>query len=65
MGLFNRNTDNSPEATEYQAAKKALADDPVNRGQLGTVDLNSPAGQQNMRVQARLNAAEANYKKRR
>ncbi|MGW1134877.1 hypothetical protein [Streptomyces griseoluteus] len=65
MALFNRKTDNSPEAVELRAARQALAEDPVNRGQLGTVDLDSPAGRQNMRVQDRLNRAEAAYKAKR
>jgi len=65
MGLFSRKTDNTPEAIEYRAAKKALADDPVNRGLLGYVDIDSPAGQANLAKQERLARAEAAYKGKR
>lgn len=64
MNPFRRQRDNSPAAQEYRAAKKALADDPVNRGDLGTVDIDSPEGKANLDKQARLNKAEANYKRR-
>ncbi|MFD9072105.1 hypothetical protein [Streptomyces lasiicapitis] len=61
--MFGRKQqDNSPAAVEYRAAQKALADDPVNRGQLGYVDIDSPAGQQNMATQERLAEAEAAYR---
>lgn len=63
MGLFRRKTtDDSPEAVEYRAAKKALAEDPVNTGELGYVDIDSPAGRRNLAAQDRLNRAEAAYK---
>lgn len=52
-----------PEGRELAAAQKALAEDPVNRGALGTVDENSPAAQRNLAVQQRLNRAEAAYKR--
>ena len=65
MGLFSRKSDSSPEAVEYRAAKKALANDPVNTGRLGTVDINSPAVQQNLRAQERLTRAEAAHKGKR
>lgn len=65
MSLFSRKTDSSPEAVEYRAAKKALANDPVNTGRLGTVDINSPAGQRNLAAQDRLNRAEAAHKGKR
>ena len=65
MGLFSRKSDNSPEAQEYRAAKQALADDPVNRGKLGTVDIDSPAGRANLAKQDRLNRAEAACKGKR
>jgi hypothetical protein len=54
--------DHSPEAEELRAAQHALATDPVNTGALGTVDINSPAGQRNQDVQERLYAAEAAYR---
>ncbi|NUS89393.1 MAG: hypothetical protein HOY75_43510 [Streptomyces sp.] len=62
MGWFSKNIDDSPEGRELKAAQEALANDPVNTGQLGTVDINSPAGQQNQAVQERLYTAEAAYK---
>jgi hypothetical protein len=49
---------------ELKAAKKALATDPVNTGQLGTVDINSPAGQANLTAQDRVHAAEENLRRR-
>ena len=61
MGLFSRKTDNSTEGQELRAARQALANDPVNRGRLGTVDINSPAGQQNLAAQDRVTRAEAAY----
>ena len=65
MSIFSRNTvDDSPEGQELTAARQALATDPVNTGALGTVDINSPAGQTNQDVQDRLYAAEAAYKNR-
>lgn len=54
--------DHSPEANELRAALEALANDPVNPCEDGTVDINSPAGQQNQDVQERLYAAEAAYR---
>lgn len=48
--------------TEYKAAKAALANDPVNTGRLGTVDINSPAGQANLAAQKRLIDAEKNLR---
>lgn len=63
--MFGKKIDDSPEGQELTAARQALATDPVNTGQLGTVDINSAAGQQNQAVQERLYAAEAAYKARR
>ncbi|GAA2629772.1 hypothetical protein [Streptomyces axinellae] len=57
--MFGRKGD-SPEEREYQAAKKALASDPVNRGELGYVDIDSPAGQQNLKAQDRVSKAKKN-----
>ncbi|MGP3985094.1 hypothetical protein [Streptomyces sp. KR80] len=62
--MFGRKADNSPEAQEYQAAKRALDNDPVNTGRLGSVDIDSPAGRANLAKQERLNRAERAYKKR-
>lgn len=56
--------DNSPEAVEYRAARKALAEDPVNRGDLGYVGINSPAGRANLAAQDRLTRAERAYRAR-
>lgn len=61
MGLFRSRIDDSPEGRELKAARHALAADPVNTGALGTVDINSPAGQRNQEVQERLYRAEAAY----
>lgn len=61
--MFGRKA--TPEAIEYRAARKALAEDPVNRGDLGTVDIDSPEGQANLATQDRLARAEAAYKGRR
>lgn len=61
--MFGRSKDDSPEARELREAKKALANDPVNRGQLGHVDLNSPAGRQNQKVQDRVRKAEQAVKR--
>lgn len=62
--MFGRKSkDDSPEARELREAKKALANDPVNRGQLGHVSINSPAGRQNQKVQDRVRKAEAAYKR--
>ncbi|MEU0429415.1 hypothetical protein ABZ235_38760 [Streptomyces canus] len=54
--------DHSPAAEELRAANHALATDPVNTGQLGTVDLTSPAAQQNLDAQDRVRAAETAYR---
>lgn len=64
MGLSSskKTTDTSPAAQEYRAAKEALANDPVNRGELGYVDADSEAGCTNQAVQDRLNAAEQAYR---
>lgn len=63
MSIFSRNTvDDSPEGQELTAARQALAIDPVNTGALGTVDINSPAGQRNQAVQQRVRDAEAAYR---
>jgi hypothetical protein len=63
MGLFNRNT--SPERAEYKAAKKALANDPVNTGAAGrSVDIDSPAGRANLAAQDRVRAAEGKLRRR-
>jgi len=62
MGWFSKKIDDSPEGQELKAAQAALANDPVNTGALGTIDINSPAGQRNQDVQERLYAAEAAYK---
>lgn len=59
--MFGR-IDDSPEGRELKAARHALATDPVNTGALGTVDINSQAGQRNQAVQERLNRAEDAYK---
>lgn len=59
---MGRKRDDSPEAIEYRAAKKALDEDPVNTGALGTVDIDSPAGRRNQAAQARLRKAEKAYK---
>lgn len=61
--MFGRKQDDSPEARELRAAKKALADDPVNRGRLGYVSEDSPAGRQNLAVQDRVRRAEAAYER--
>ncbi|MEU2724053.1 hypothetical protein [Streptomyces smyrnaeus] len=61
--MFGRKKDDSPEEREYQAAKKALANDPVNRGDLGYVDIDSPAGERNLAAQERLNRAEKNRRR--
>lgn len=64
--MFGRKSkDTSPEAVEYRAAKAALADDPVNRGAVGYVGIDSPEGQANLAAQDRLARAEAAYKNRR
>lgn len=65
MGLFSRKSDNSPEAQEYRAAKKALANDPVNRGQLGYVSQDSPAGRRNLAAQQRVADAESKLRGKR
>lgn len=67
MGWFSSkssSSDNSAEAVEYRAAKKALAEDPVNTGQLGYVSADSPAGRRNLDAQDRLNNAESSYEAR-
>ncbi|MCP3820085.1 hypothetical protein NLX86_18890 [Streptomyces sp. A3M-1-3] len=65
MGLFSRKTaDSSPEAQEYRAAKKALADDPLNSGRLGYQSADSPAGRVNAAAQQRVNDAEKNLRRR-
>lgn len=61
--MFGRTRDDSPEEREYQAAKKALKNDPVNRGDLGYVDIDSPAGRANLAAQERLNKAEKNRRR--
>lgn len=64
--MFGRSKplEDSPEAVEYRAAKQALDQDPVNRGDLGYVSVDSPAGQANLDAQDRLNNAERAYKRR-
>ncbi|MFI1966778.1 hypothetical protein ACH429_22140 [Streptomyces pathocidini] len=64
MGLFSRKSDSSSEAQEYRAAKKVLAEDPVNTGRLGYVDIDSPEGRANLAAQERLNRAERAYRRR-
>lgn len=62
--MFRRKQDDSPEAQELRAAKRALAADPVNTGKAGrSVPLDSPAGRQNQKVQDRVRRAEAAYKR--
>lgn len=60
MRLFGK-VQGTPEAvTEYNDARKAFDNDPVNTGKCGRVDENSPEAQRNFDVQARLIAAEKN-----
>ena len=58
--MFGRSSSPEQQAAkaELKAAKRALAADPVNTGQLGTVDIDSPAGQANLAAQDRVRAAE-------
>lgn len=64
--MFGRKSnDDSPEARELRAAKKALTEDPVNRGKLGHVDQDSPAGRRNLAAQDRVSRAEKAYKRSR
>ncbi|MFF3270386.1 hypothetical protein ACFYWU_05540 [Streptomyces chrestomyceticus] len=65
MGWFSRTTDDSPEGQKLTAAREALANDPVNRGDLGTVDIDSPEAQANLAAQDRLRGAEQAYRNRR
>ena len=64
FGRRSKTADVSPEAIEYRAAKQALDQDPVNRGDLGYVPVDSPAGQANLDAQDRLNRAERAHKAR-
>ncbi|MEU6959946.1 hypothetical protein [Streptomyces chrestomyceticus] len=64
MGWFSRTTDDSPEGQELTAARKALATDPVNRGDLGHVDIDSPEAQANLAAQDRVARAEQAYRNR-
>ena len=61
--MFGRKSSSSPQAQEYRAAKKALRNDPVNTGRLGSVDIDSPAGRANLAAQERLINAEKAVKK--
>lgn len=65
MGLFSRKSDSSPEAREYRAAKKALDNDPVNKGRLGYVSQDSPAGRRNLAAQKRVADAEKKLRAKR
>ena len=60
--MSNDSPEKAAARTEYKAAKEALANDPVNTGALGTVDINSPEGQANLAAQRRLIAAEMNLR---
>lgn len=61
--MFRRTA--TPEQHELRAAKKALANDPVNTGALGDVDENSPAAHRNAAAQERVRAAETAIKNKR
>ncbi|MDI5965752.1 hypothetical protein [Streptantibioticus silvisoli] len=64
--MFGRSSSPEQQAAkqELKAAKQALAADPVNTGELGTVDINSVAGQANLAAQDRVHAAEENLRRR-
>lgn len=65
MGWFSKTTDDTPEGHELTAAREALAADPVNRGDLGLADIDSPEAQANLAAQDRLRDAEQAYRNRR